>query len=206
MLRLVTCSFDKDGMIKRMFSSSVSKINEKDSSAVPLILAQGVIIAAVMCLCEFLCAPAIVSMTGGAFSLVPWAAIACLMAVAFTYILGFAFLWLADNLTHGHDHRLLPVVHGLVGMVSFAIWGGLVFTTVINSALQATTQPQLAGADNWIITANCGIVGLASFVIASIYAPRLSKSRGTCVVLGAIGLLLAALGGFYTWQLYAFIS
>ncbi|MBW3087880.1 4-hydroxybenzoate polyprenyltransferase [Bifidobacterium sp. 82T24] len=183
-------------------AAAVPDVRE-DSGPVPLMLAQAIIMAAVMCLCEIVCAPMIISMAGGAFALVPWATLACLLAVVFVLILGFAFLWLADNLSHNFPAKMAPVTYGVVGAASFGVWGGLIYPTFMNSILKPAGLAELTSGDVWAIGFNCAVIGLVAFLLAVVYGPRLAKRRSASVAIGVVVLVLAAFGAFFLWRFMA---
>lgn len=175
----------------------------EDSGTVPLMAAQGVVMAVTMCVCEIVCAPMVISLSGGAFALVPWAMLACLLAVVFVLILGFAFLWLADNLSHNFSGRLVPLTYGVVGAASFGVWGGLLYPTFMNSILGPAKLALLTSGDVWAIGFNCAVIGMVSFLLAVICGPQLARRRTVCVVLTVVVFVLAAFGAFFLWQFYA---
>ncbi|WP_133119548.1 4-hydroxybenzoate polyprenyltransferase [Bifidobacterium primatium] len=193
---------DKNHSLRTSTSSPVPAADAAEGP-VPLMLAQAVVVASVMCVCEIICAPVIISMVSGAFALVPWAAVACLLAVVFMAVLGFAFLWLADNIAHNFPARFAPVSYGIVGMASFGIWGGLIYPTFINSVLEPAGLPSISGGNVWAIVFNCAIIGLVGFLLAAIFAPRLSRRVPACVAMGVVVLALSALGAFFLWGFYS---
>ncbi|WP_133122364.1 4-hydroxybenzoate polyprenyltransferase [Bifidobacterium simiarum] len=168
-----------------------------------LAVTRGVLVAGVMCLCELVSAPLVNSLAGGAFTLLPWASVACLLSVAFVLILGFAFLWLAESLSRNFSGRATPVCYGLVGMISYGIWGGLVFPAIINSILRPAGLTEISGMGNWMITLNCLIIGMVSYSLAYIFAPSMAKKRGGVIAIGVVVVAAALLGAFFLWQFYA---
>ena len=70
----------------------------KGSRRAPLIFTQAVVVAVVSCLAQLLCAPVYVGLSYDSLALVPWSAIACLLAVMFSYTVGFAALWAAGRI------------------------------------------------------------------------------------------------------------
>lgn len=73
-----------------------TNVTREPETGLPTMLVQAVSIAFVMCVCELVSAPVMVSAVGGAFALMPWFLVACLFAVAFVYTVGFVLLWAAD--------------------------------------------------------------------------------------------------------------
>ena len=74
-----------------------TNVTREPETGLPTMLVQAVSIAFVMCVCELVSAPVMVSAAGGAFALMPWFLVACLFAVAFVYTVGFVLLWAADS-------------------------------------------------------------------------------------------------------------
>lgn len=222
--RLVTCFFEMRGTMMRMTrqnetSSQASVQSSKTSTNVPrstgpvspeaptlpIMLTQAIVAAGVMCVCEIICAPLIISMASGAFALVPWIAVACMLAVLFMVILGFAFLWLADNLSHNFAERRAPICYAVIGAIAFGIWGGLLYPTFINSVLEPAGIDPISRGNLYAIVFNCVIVGLVSYLCASLFAERLARRRTLAIVIGIVLVLVALLGAFYLWRFYAML-
>lgn len=168
-----------------------------------LAVTQGIIVGGVMCLCELVSAPLVNTLAGGAFTLLPWACVACLLSTVFVVVLGYAFLWLAGSLSRNFSGRAAPVCYGAVGMISYGIWGGLVFSAIINSILKPAGLAEISGTGNWMIAVNCLIIGMVSYCLAYIFAPTLARKRGTVITIGVAVVAVALLGAFFLWRFYA---
>ena len=222
--RLVTYFFEMRGTMMRMTrqietNSQASAQSSKTSTnvthptgltltetpALPIMLTQAIVAAGVMCVCEIICAPLIISMASGAFALIPWIAVACMLAVLFMVILGFAFLWLADNLSHNFDERRAPICYAVIGAIAFGIWGGLLYPTFINSVLEPAGIDPISRGNLYAIVFNCVIIGLVSYLCASMFAERLARRRTLTIVIGIALVLVALLGAFYLWRFYAML-
>ena len=102
-----------------------TNVTREPETGLPTMLVQAVSIAFVMCVCELVSAPVMVSAAGGAFALMPWFLVACLFAVAFVYTVGFVLLWAADSFAARLKRRdaLMPLIYAVIGCVGFGIWG-----------------------------------------------------------------------------------
>lgn len=176
-----------------------------EAKPLPLMLTQAIVAAGVMCVCEIISAPMIISMASGAFALIPWIAVACMLAVLFVLVLGFAFLWMAGNLAHNFSEHRAPICYAVIGGLSFGVWGGLLYPTFINSVLEPAGIDPISRGDLWAIVFNCVIVGLVSYTFAALFGRRLAQRRVAAIALGVVMLALAALGVFYLWQFYAML-
>ncbi|KAB8292753.1 4-hydroxybenzoate polyprenyltransferase [Bifidobacterium avesanii] len=167
----------------------------------PSLLVQGVVAAIVACVGEFVCAPIYASLAH--LAIVPWAMVACLLAVAYTYIVGFALLWAADSLSHGvKNPKAVPFVYGGVGLFGFGAWGVFVLPAIIDSL----AEPQgLAGLSAGNVAAtgfNCAVIGFVAFFVARVVYPRLAARRAAVFAMVALTVLFAALGLFFIVRMY----
>ena len=103
-----------------------TNVPREPETGLPTMLVQAVSIAFVMCVCELVSAPVMVSAAGGAFALMPWFLVACLFAVAFVYTVGFVLLWAADSFAARLKRRdaLMPLIYAgincaVVGLAAF---------------------------------------------------------------------------------------
>ncbi|KAA8821657.1 hypothetical protein [Bifidobacterium vespertilionis] len=170
-------------------------------SGLPSLLVQGVVAALVACVGEIIIAPIYAAIAH--LAVVPWAMVACLLAVAYTYIVGFALLWAAESLSHGvKNPKAVPFVYGGVGLFGFGAWGVFVLPAMVNSF----SGPQgLAAMSTGQIVAtafNCAVIGFAAFVIARIAYPKLAMRRGAVYGIGAVTVALALLGLFFATRMY----
>jgi hypothetical protein len=165
---------------------------------------QAVIAAGVMCVLEVICAPLYLAMAPQrSIALVPWAAVACLLAVGFTYTVGFALLWIADVLASRVSQRLSPFVFGAVGMVGFLIWGYFVVPSVFDSLVTPLGGAALSGSQLWAVAFNCAVIGFVAFALGRFLNERASRRVVLLIVVTVITVLLAAMGIFYLSAMYA---
>lgn len=167
----------------------------------PSFLVQGVVAAIIACIGEIIVAPIYAAMAH--LAIVPWAAVACLLAVAYTYIVGFALLWAAQSLSRGvRQAKAVPFVYGGVGLFGFGAWGVFVLPAVVDSF----ARPQgLAAMDAGQVVAtgfNCAVIGFVAFAIARVAYPKLAAKRGAVYAIGAATILLAAAGLFFATRMY----
>ena len=182
-----------------------TNVTREPETGLPTMLVQAVSIAFVMCVCELVSAPVMVSAAGGAFALMPWFLVACLFAVAFVYTVGFVLLWAADSFAARLKRRdaLMPLIYAVFGCVGFGIWGYCVYPATMNSIITRAGLATLSQGDSLMIGINCAVVGLAAFFLGTAAMPRVMKSKGRIAVTAAAVIALAVFGGVVlamTWS------
>ncbi len=181
-----------------------NRLGERESPQWPDMPTQAVIAAGIMCVLEIICAPLYLAMAPQhSIALIPWAAVACLLAVGFTYTVGFALLWIADVLAGRVRERLGPLVFGAVGLVGFLIWGYFVVPSVFDSLVTPLGGSALAGSQLWAVAFNCAVIGFVAFALGRFLSPRASSRVVPLIVVTAVTVLLAALGIFYLSAMYS---
>ena len=171
-------------------------VSRKSEDSLPTMLVEAIVIAAAMCVCELVSTPIYVSISGDAFNALPWFVLACLFAVAFSYTVGFVLLWAIESFTgRMNSPRLMPLIHALVGLAAFAVWGYAVFPAVIDSIIVPAGGAALGASGKLIIGVNCGIVGMVSFFFGAVLPDRIAARRKAVVGVGAATVVLALLGG-----------
>jgi len=80
-------------------ASRWTDVERVEQGALPTMLAQAVIAGTALTVGAIACSGFYLSMIGNVAALLPWATFVILIAVAFTYIVGFALLWCAEALT-----------------------------------------------------------------------------------------------------------
>ena len=171
-----------------------TNVTREPETGLPTMLVQAVSIAFVMCVCELVSAPVMVSAVGGAFALMPWFLVACLFAVAFVYTVGFVLLWAADSFAARLKRRdaLMPLIYAVIGCVGFGIWGYCVYPATMNSIITRAGLPTLSQGDSLMIGINCAVVGLAAFFLGTAAMPRVMKSKGRIAVTAAADDVVAS--------------
>ena len=177
-------------------------ITRDEESGLPTMLVQAIAAAGVLCVGEIICAPMFAGMAQNRFALAPWAAVACLLAVAFTYTVGFALLWCVESLGNRLRPSLMPVAYGVAGLLGFTIWGCAVFTAFINSMLTPLGLAELSNSQVILIGVNCAALGFAAFFLGSIAPRMLSRRKGAVIAIGVLTLVLTIFGAFALAKVY----
>lgn len=92
-----------------MTSKDIKPVIEQPDTEIPLMLSQAIIVAGVLAVGELACSPLYFSLLKASLALIPWAMEAVFMAVAFTFVVGFALLWCAESFTLKMRERFRPV-------------------------------------------------------------------------------------------------
>ncbi|WP_300766945.1 4-hydroxybenzoate polyprenyltransferase [uncultured Bifidobacterium sp.] len=171
----------------------------------PLVLAQNVVVACVLCAGEIIAAPLYMIMINGVVALVPWMMVACLVAVAFAVTAGFALLWLAQSLSARFRDRYRPLVAAVCGFVGFGLWGFLVVVSLIDSLVMAQGGAALAGGQTLSVGFNSAVWGFLAFGAATMVGERLSRRPVLAFVAGAVVVLMAGVGLFYAVSMFSMI-
>ena len=82
-----------------MTSNDTKPVIEQPDTEIPLMLSQATIVAAVLAVGEIVCSPLYATLMDHSLALVPWALEAVFLAVAFSFVVGFAILWCAESFT-----------------------------------------------------------------------------------------------------------
>lgn len=178
-------------------------VTREGPSGLPTMLTQTVVAAAALCIGEIVSAPIYVGMASNRLALVPWAMVACLLAVAFVYTVGFAVLWGVDNLTRRMSIRYRPVAYGVVGMIGFGCWGRFVVAAFLDSLLRPLGLTTLSAGSLLLITINSAVLGFAAWFLAYVSPKPLADRRVTVAVIGVVTVLLAVAGAYYLSRMYA---
>lgn len=118
-----------------MTSKDIKPVIEQPDTGIPLMLSQAIIVAGVLAVGELACSPLYFSLLKASLALIPWAMEAVFMAVAFTFVVGFALLWCAESFTLKMRERFRPFAYAIVGLIGYGAWSLLVFSATINSVL-----------------------------------------------------------------------
>ncbi|OZG62430.1 cadmium transporter [Bifidobacterium lemurum] len=162
--------------------------------AMPTMLAQAAIVAATLCVGEIACSPLYFNLLAQSVALVPWALMACLIAVAFSYIIGFALLWCAESFTNRMRANLQPFAYAAVGLIGYGVWGLFVITSSLNSVLEPLAQPLLSNGQIVAVTVNSGALGAVAFFLARMLGEKLAVRRKPAIALIVAEAALAVAG------------
>lgn len=184
-------------------SSRWMRVTRDPKSAMPLMPVQAMSIAGLLCVGETICAPIYVSLSSGTLALVPWAMVACLVAVVFTYTVGFALLWCAEAFSRRIRAAFVPLIYAAVGLVGFGAWGYFVISAVMNSILEPLGHAALSSGQLAVVALNCAVLGLASFTAGYVMPFKLAAHRSAVVALGVLTALAGLVGAFFMIQMYA---
>ncbi|WP_314686001.1 cadmium transporter [uncultured Bifidobacterium sp.] len=171
--------------------------------AVPEMLAQAVLAAAVLCAGEIVCAPLYFQLARMVVALVPWALLACLLSSVFVFVPGFALLWCAESLAMKAPHRAVPFVYAVVGMVGFGVWSRLVVVSVIDVVLSPFGYAALGTSDVLAVTVNGGALGFMAFFLASYLGSRFAARRRGIILAGVVTLLLTLAGAAVAFLMFS---
>lgn len=186
-------------------------LQPKQSHAVPEIVTQVVCAAVVLCVGEILFSPFIVSMASNAgIALIPWACVACMLAVFFCFTVGFALLWaidyVASQIKQTLRARIAPYVFGLGGFIGFGAWGYFVIPAIFNTLLAGVSAQPLTFGQRLATGFNCAVLGFVAWFVAKLTSPKLSEHTTAVIVIGVCVLVMAALGVFYFASMLYYVS
>ncbi|HJE56521.1 cadmium transporter [Bifidobacterium pseudolongum] len=173
-----------------------STIEAHRESGVPIMLTQAIIVACTLCFCELLCSPLYVSFAPRVFPILPWALVAMLLAVMFSYVVGFALLWCAESFAYRMKRKLQPVVYAVTGAIGFGVWTVWAVLGIMNMISGRLGMGTVSADHTTIAAINGAVLGLASFFAAFTLGERLAKHRTVVIVLGVVSVLLAVGGGY----------
>ena len=147
-----------------MTSKDIKPVIEQPATEIPLMLAQAIIVAGVLAIGEIACSPLYFTLMDHSLALVPWALEAAFLAVAFTFVVGFALLWCAESFTFKLKERFRPFGYAAVGLIGYGVWSLLVFTATINSILAKVGESVLTNGQVGAIALNGAALGFVAFL------------------------------------------
>lgn len=177
-------------------NSRRAHITRDETSGVPIMLTQAIVVAIALIIGEIICAPLYVSFAPTVFPLIPWAMVAIVLAVMFSYIVGFALLWCAESFAYRMNRRFQPIVYATIGAIGFGVWTTWVIVGVMNMITAPLGAGIISGQHQTMATINGALLGLAAFFAAFTLADRIAKHRRLVIILGVITLVLAAIGAY----------
>ncbi|MBW3089288.1 cadmium transporter [Bifidobacterium miconisargentati] len=189
-------------------ASRWTEVERVEQGALPTMLAQAVIAGAALTVGAIACSGFYLSMiadpkTGSpVVALVPWMAVTVLIAVVFSYVVGFALLWCAESFTNRMKDTFKPWAYAVVGLIGYAIWGMFVMGTTMNSLDQAVNGVALANQDILALTANYAVFGFIAFLLAQAYGAKLATRKTAVIALLIVQIVLAVLGGIVLFMIF----
>ena len=171
-------------------ASRWTDVERVEQGALPTMLAQAVIAGTALTVGAIACSGFYLSMIGNVAALLPWATIVILIAVAFTYIVGFALLWCAEALTLRANDKLKPWLYGVVGLIGYGVWGMFVMSAMMNTLNQPLN----------------GVFGFIAFLLAQAYAPKIATKKGLTIGLMVVQIVLAIIGIIVLVMMFSALS
>ena len=168
-----------------MTSKDIKPVIEQPATEIPLMLAQVIIVAGVLAIGEIACSPLYFTLMDHSLALVPWALEAAFLAVAFTFVVGFALLWCAESFTF----KLKAV-----GLIGYGVWSLLVFTATINSILAKVGESVLTNGQVGAIALNGAALGFVAFLFAKLLDVKLGNRKTVAIILLIAEIVIAIIG------------
>ena len=187
-------------------ASRWTDVERVEQGALPTMLAQAVIAGTALTVGAIACSGFYLSMIGNVAALLPWATIVILIAVAFTYIVGFALLWCAEALTLRANDKLKPWLYGVVGLIGYGVWGMFVMSTMMNTLNQPLNGVVLSNSDVMALTVNYAVFGFIAFLLAQAYAPKIATKKGLTIGLMVVQIVLAIIGIIVLVMMFSALS
>ncbi|MBW3095214.1 cadmium transporter [Bifidobacterium sp. 64T4] len=160
----------------------------------PIMPTQAIIIGTVLAIGAISCSGFYLSMLGGSVALVPWMCVVLFVAVAFTYVVGFALLWCAESFTLRMKERFRALAYGVVGFIGYGVWGLLVMTSLMNSIGQPLNGVVLSNGSVLAVALNYAVFGFLAFMLGQLLAPKLCVKKPLAFGLLAAQIVLAVFG------------
>ncbi|NEG55712.1 cadmium transporter [Bifidobacterium platyrrhinorum] len=174
--------------------SSWTHVDKDTTTGLPIMLAQNIIVGAALTVGAIACSGFYLTMIGNVASLVPWALVVTFVAVAYTYVVGFAILWCVESFTLRMRDKFKPVAYGVIGAIGYGVWGLFVMTSVMNSLDQPLNGVVLSNGDVVAITVNYAVFGFIATMLGQAHATKLAARSKTAIGLLVAQIALAALG------------
>ena len=174
-----------------MTSKDIKPVIEQPDTEIPLMLSQAIIVAGVLAVGELACSPLYFSLLKASLALIPWAMEAVFMAVAFTFVVGFALLWCAESFTLKMRERFRPFAYAIVGLIGYGAWSLLVFSATINSVLAMVGESVLTNGQIGAIALNGTALG---FLFAKLLDVKLGNRKTTAIIMLVVEVAAAIIG------------
>ena len=187
-------------------ASRWTDVERVEQGALPTMLAQAVIAGTALTVGAIACSGFYLSMIGNVAALLPWATIVILIAVAFTYIVGFALLWCAEALTLRANDKLKPWLYGVVGLIGYGVWGMFVMSAMMNTLNQPLNGVVLSNGDVMALTVNYAVFGFIAFLLAQAYAPKIATKKGLTIELMVVQIVLAIIAIIVLVMMFSALS
>ena len=173
-----------------MTSKDIKPVIEQPDTEIPLMLSQAIIVAGVLAVGELACSP----LLKASLALIPWAMEAVFMAVAFTFVVGFALLWCAESFTLKMRERFRPFAYAIVGLIGYGAWSLLLFSATINSVLAMVGESVLTNGQIGAIALNGAALGFVAFLFAKLLDVKLGNRKTTAIIMLVVEVTAAIIG------------
>ena len=168
-----------------MTSKDIKPVIEQPDTEIPLMLSQAIIVAGVLAVGELACSPLYFSLLKASLAL---------MAVAFTFVVGFALLWCAESFTIKMRERFRPFAYAIVGLIGYGAWSLLVFSATINSVLAMVGESVLTNGQIGAIALNGAALGFVAFLFAKLLDVKLGNRKTTAIIMLVVEVTAAIIG------------
>ena len=171
-----------------MTSKDIKPVIEQPDTEIPLMLSQAIIVAGVLAVGELACSPLYFSLLKASLALIPWAMEAVFMAVAFTFVVGFALLWCSESFTIKLRERFRPFAYAIVGLIGYGAWSLLV------SVLAMVGESVLTNGQIGAIALNGAALGFVAFLFAKLLDVKLGNRKTTAIIMLVVEVTAAIIG------------
>ena len=187
-------------------ASRWTDVERVEQGALPTMLAQAVIAGTALTVGAIACSGFYLSMIGNVAALLPWATIVILIAVAFTYIVGFALLWCAEALTLRANDKLKPWLYGVVGLIGYGVWGMFVMSAMMNTLNQPLNGVVLSNGDVDGPDRQLRGVRLHRLPVGTGVRAKIATKKGLTIGLMVVQIVLAIIGIIVLVMMFSALS
>ena len=176
-----------------MTSKDIKPVIEQPDTEIPLMLSQAIIVAGVLAVGELACSPLYFSLLKASLALIPWAMEAVFMAVAFTFVVGFALLWCAESFTIKMRERFRPFAYAIVGLIGYGAWSCWCSPPPSIPCLHGG-ESVLTNGQIGAIALNGAALGFVAFLFAKLLDVKLGNRKTTAIIMLVVEVTAAIIG------------
>lgn len=177
-----------------MTSNDTKPVIEQPDTEIPLMLSQAIIVAGILAIGEIVCSPLYFTLMNHSLALVPWTLEAVFLAVAFSFVVGFALLWCAESFTFKLGERFRPFGYAVVGLIGYGAWNLLVFTATINSVLVKVGEGVLSNGQVVAVALNGAALGFVAFLFSKLLDVKLGNRKTMAIIMLVVEIVIAIIG------------
>lgn len=177
-----------------MASKDIKPVIEQPDTQIPLMLSQAIIAAGVLSIGVMVCSPLYFTLLQSSVALIPLALETVFLAVAFTFVVGFALLWCAESFTIHMREKLRPFAYAAVGLIGYGVWNTLVLTTTFNSVLVNVGNDVLTNGQVVSVAVNGAALGFVAFLFAKLFDVKLGNRKGVAFAMLGAEIVVAVFG------------